>query len=617
MARNAAPSRPQQPFIQPHIGIGPRGGPGAGLHLQARPVDARATLRRLWTYLWRQSLGLAAVAGMVLLATVLGLLGPYLTGLAIDRFIMEHDLPGLARIVVIMLASYGALSAASWLQQIWMIVVAQRTVRDLRRDLFAKLQTLPLRFFDERTHGDLMSRVTNDVEQVNTVLTSSVTSFLAAVFTLVGVVPVMLAINSALAIVAMAVVPAMVYMTRAIAMRSRQGFRDQQAALGVLNGIIEETITGARVIHAYGREGSVIAAFDEANGRLREAAVRAQTYSGFMGPGGNFINNVGFAVVAAAGAWMAIEGMATVGTIAAFISYAQQLRRPINEASSLFNTIQAALAGAERVFAVFDEAPEDAAPGDALPTIAGKVEFSNVTFGYQPGRPVLRNVSLTAEPGQTIALVGPTGAGKTTIINLLARFYDVDAGSIKIDGVDIRSVSRDDLRRQLGIVLQDTYLFSESVLDNIRYGRLDAADEEVIAAARLANADHFIRRLPQGYATALSERAGNLSQGQRQLLAIARAVLADPRVLVLDEATSSVDTRTELQIQEALLRLMAGRTSFVIAHRLSTVREADRILVIRGGEIVEQGTHDSLLAQAGFYRRLYMSQFRGIAHPPR
>jgi ATP-binding cassette subfamily B protein len=305
--------------------------------------------------------------------------------------------------------------------------------------------------------------------------------------------------------------------------------------------------------------------------------------------------------------------MTTVGTVAAFLNYAQQVRRPINEISSLFNTIQAALAGAERVFAIMDEEPEAGDAGRELARIAGKVVFDNVTFGYKPQIPVLKKVSLTAEPGQTIALVGPTGAGKTTIINLLSRFYDVNDGSICIDDTDIRAVRKADLRRQLGIVLQDTYLFAESVMENIRYGRLDASDDEVIAAARLANADHFIRRLPHGYATVLSERAGNLSQGQRQLLAIARAVLADPRILVLDEATSSVDTRTESQIQEALLRLMEGRTSFVIAHRLSTIREADKILVIRDGEIVEQGAHAGLLAQGGFYYNLYMSQFKGIS----
>ena len=616
MARNVSPSSQSQPPIQPPFGLGARGGPGAGLHLHARAGDVQGTMRRLWGYLQRQRWWLAAVVFMVLITTALSLLGPYLMGLAIDRYILARDLPGLAVIIMWMLASYAALSLASWLQQILMIRVAQRTVRDLRRDLFARLQTLPLRFFDERTHGELMSRLTNDVEQVNTVLTNSVTSFLSAVFTLIGVVVVMLSINVVLALISMAVVPLMALLTRFVARNSRQGFRDQQIAMGALNGMIEETITGATVIHAYGREEAVIADFEHANDKLRAAAIRAQTFSGLMGPGGNFINNIGFAMVAAAGAWLVIRSMVSVGTVAAFLNYAQQLRRPINDVTSLFNTIQAALAGAERVFAIIDEAPEPGdASGMALAAIRGKVAFDDVTFSYKPGIPVLKHVSLTAEPGQTVALVGPTGAGKTTIINLLSRFYDVDSGSIRIDDIDIRDVRKPDLRRQLGVVLQDTYLFAATVMENIRYGRLTASDDEVVAAARLANADHFIRRLPHGYATVLSERAGNLSQGQRQLLAIARAILADPRVLVLDEATSSVDTRTETQIQEALLRLMEGRTSFVIAHRLSTIREAGKILVIRDGEIVEQGTHAELLARAGFYYNLYMSQFKGMAEP--
>jgi ATP-binding cassette subfamily B protein len=444
-----------------------------------------------------------------------------------------------------------------------------------------------------------------------------VTSFLSSILSLVGVVTVMLAVNVPLALVSFIVVPLTALMTRYIAGHTRQGFRDQQEAIGSLNGLIEETITGGKVIRAYGREPAVIEEFDRANVALRKAAIRAQTYSGFMGPVGNMISNIGFAVLAAAGAWMAVKGMATVGTIASFLTYAQQLGRPINEIANLFNTIQAALAGAERVFAILDEAPEmeDAADAVALADSAGKVEFDDVTFGYKPGLPVLKCVCLTAQPGQTVALVGPTGAGKTTVINLLSRFYDVDAGSICIDDHDIRTVCKADLRRQLGIVLQDTYLFSDTVMANIRYGRLDATDEEVFAAACTANADHFIRSLPHGYDTVLSERGGNLSQGQRQLLAIARAILADPRILVLDEATSSVDTRTEVHIQEALLRLMAGRTSFIIAHRLSTIRDADKILVIRDGEIVEQGTHGGLLAQRGFYYHLYMSQFRGAAMP--
>jgi ATP-binding cassette subfamily B protein len=361
------------------------------------------------------------------------------------------------------------------------------------------------------------------------------------------------------------------------------------------------------------REQTVIQAFDETNLALLTASTRAQIFAGTLGPISNFVNNVGFAVIAGAGGWMAVEGTATVGAIISFVNYARRFTWPLNQIASLYNQIQSAIAGAERVFEVLDEVPEleDGPEALALDEIEGEVIFDEVCFGYEEDVAVLKHVSLHADPGQTIALVGPTGAGKTTIVNLLTRFYDIDSGVIRIDGIDIRRVKKDDLRRKLGIVLQDTYLFAAPVMENIRYGRLAATDEEVIAAAKLANADQFIHRLPQGYQTELSERGSNLSQGQRQLLAIARAILADPSILVLDEATSSVDTRTEKNIQEAMLRLMEGRTSFVIAHRLSTIRDADKILVVNGGEIIERGTHEELLAAGGFYHNLYLSQFKG------
>lgn len=601
----------------PEIRIGPgrppgipgTGGPGAH--------DAQATLLRLWRYLRRQRWALVAVVVMVVGSTLLNLVGPYLMGVAIDDYILVGDLDGLAGIAALMIASFVGLSILTWGQSILMVRVAQHTARELRQDVFAKLQTLPLRFFDQRASGDLMSRLTNDVENVNTVLSESATSFLSSLLTLIGVVAMMLALNLPLALLSLIVVPAMTFFTRFVARHSREGFREQQSALGELDGLVEESISGGKVVRAYGREQQVIEEFEQANRRLRAASIHAQTYGGLLGPGGNLINNLGFVILAAVGSWMAIGGMATVGLIATFLNYAQQLRRPINEVSNLFSTIQSALAGAERVFELLDEAPEleDAPDARPLEQVDGRVIFEDVTFGYTPDVPVLKHVSLEARPGQTIALVGPTGAGKTTLINVLSRFYDVDAGRITIDGVDIRNLKRDDLRLQLGIVLQDTFLFSETVMENIRYGRLDATDEEVIAAAKMANADHFIRHLPHGYQTVLSERAGNLSQGQRQLLAIARAILSNPGILILDEATSSIDTRTEAQIQDAMLRLMSGRTSFVIAHRLSTIRDADLILVIRDGEIIERGSHRELLAQEGFYHHLYMSQFKGLGTP--
>jgi ATP-binding cassette subfamily B protein len=578
---------------------------------QAR--DVRNTLGRIWRYLSHHSWALALAALLVFIGSGLELLGPYLMGRAIDEYIMSSgNLPGLAWMALLMLVVYLSVSMATWLQACIMVRVSQRAVREIRDDLFTSLQTLSLRFFDRRPHGELMSRLTNDVENISNVLAESVTQLFSSLLGIGGVATVMLLLNLRLALVSLITIPLMLMLSEWIARHTRRGFREQQQVLGELNGLIEETITGERVVKAYVREQAVIEQFDVVNARLRRSSTYAQSFAGVIGPLTNLVNNVGFAVVAGAGGWMAVKGLATVGTIAAFINYARQFARPLNQIANLYNSIQSAIAGAERVFEIIDEVPElrDAPDAQPLTQIQGDVVFEDVCFSYEEGVPVLKHINLHARPGQTIALVGPTGAGKTTIVNLLTRFYDIDGGSIRIDGVDIRKVRIGDLRRQLGIVLQDTFLFSDTVMENIRYGRLDATDEEVIAAARLANADQFIQRLPEGYHTQLSERASNISQGQRQLLAIARAILASPSILILDEATSSVDTRTEKYIQEAMLRLMKGRTSFVIAHRLSTIRQADEILVINDGEIIERGTHQELLAQKGFYYRMYMSQFR-------
>ncbi len=578
-----------------------------------RAKDIRGTVRRIWDYLKKQGWGLGIIVILVIISSGLGLVGPYLMGKAIDDYILTKDIPGLGRLLLLMLGVYVVGACINWVEAYLMSAVAQKTVRDLRNDLFAKLQTLSLRFFDQRTHGELMSRLANDVENVSNVLNGSITQLISSVLSLVGVAVMMFVINTRLALVSIITLPLMMFLSNTIAKYTRQGFREQQQYLGDLNGIIEETVTGQHVVKAYVREESVIAEFGAVNAKLRKAASRAQIFAGTLGPISNFVNNTGFAIVAGAGGWMAVQGTATVGTIAAFINYARQFSMPLNQIANLYNTIQSAIAGAERVFAILDETPELIDAPDAIPltNIRGDVVFTDVCFGYNPETPVLKRVSLHARRGQTIALVGPTGAGKTTIVNLLTRFYDIDSGSITVDGIDIRQLKMADLRRELGIVLQDTYLFADTVMENIRYGRLDATDDEVIAAAKLANADQFIHRLPEGYQTELSERAGNISQGQRQLLAIARAILADPSILILDEATSSVDTRTEKNIQEAMLRLMEGRTSFVIAHRLSTIRDADAILVINDGEIIERGTHDALLAQRGFYQHMYMSQFKG------
>jgi len=574
--------------------------------------DTRNTTRRLGGYLKNQWKGLLIVILLVVITTGCGLIGPYLMGKAIDNYIMPKNLSGLIWIVLMMTATYIISSSAIWLLSYIMASVSQRIVRDMRNELFEKLQSLSLRFFDQRNHGELMSRLTNDEENISRIIGESVAQFIASIITLIGVGVMMILLNIRLAIVSLVTIPLMVFLTKWISKHTRVGFRDQQRDLGILNGFIEETITGQRVVKAYGRENNAIDRFEEINNNFRKAATRAQTFALVLAPLTNFVNNVGFAIVAASGGWMVVKNLATVGTVAAFLNYAQQFGRPLNQIANLYNSIQSALAGAERVFEILDEKPEMEDKPDAhfLEPINGEVMFQNVCFGYDKDIPVLKNVDFLAKPGKTIALVGPTGAGKTTIVNLLTRFYDIDSGSINIDGYDICDIQKACLRRQLGIVLQDTFLFSDSVMGNIRYGRLNATDEEVIAAAKLANADTFIRHLPQGYETLLSERGNNLSQGQRQLLAIARAALANPRILILDEATSSVDTRTEVHIQEALLRLMKGRTAFVIAHRLSTIRNADLVLVINNGEILERGNHSELLAKKGFYYNLYTSQFR-------
>jgi len=592
-------------------------GPG-GRHRGARiekARDTRGTLRRLLATLRPYKWALAIVFVLVVVSTVLDLMGPFLMGVAIDEFITADDLAGLPRIVLLMLGAY----AGGWLanvgQSVIMARVSQQTMRGLRRDLFAHLQTLSLRFFDRHPHGELMSRLTNDLDAISRVLAQNVTELFTGFLTLAGILVMMFAINFWLALGSMIVFPFMMWLVGFVGKRTRKHFREYQMRIGQLNGQLEEMFSGQRVIIAFGREATALADFDAANEHVRRVGVRAQAYAMLVPPLMGILSNANIAILAGLGGWMVLQGWATVGVIATFYNYSRKFAAPLRHLGNLYNQIQTAIAGAERVFEILDTAPELTDAPDAIPLadVAGEVVFDHVDFSYVPEVPVIKDMSLTAQSGQTIALVGPTGAGKTTIINLLTRFYDIDGGAICIDGHDVREVQKANLRRKLGIVLQDTFLFSGSVMENIRYGRLDATEEECIAAAKLANADQFIRRLPQGYDTELSERGSNLSQGQRQLLAIARAILADPAILILDEATSSVDSRTEKTIQEALLRLMEGRTSFVIAHRLSTVREADDILVINDGEIIERGSHDELLAQRGFYHNLYMSQFKGNA----
>ena len=578
-----------------------------------RAENVPAVLRRIAGYLGGYRAGLIGAIALVIVTSGLSLLTPYLTGLAVDKGIIAGDINRLLRIIAVMAAAFIVRVVGTWLQNVVMIRVAQGSLRDLRADLFGRLQSLSLRFFDRHPHGELMSRLTNDTETISTTLADTVTRLVGSALMVTGSLVAMFLLSWHLAIVVVLTVPLSILIMRFIASRARRHYRDRQRDLGRLNGLIEETVSGQQVVKIARREPTAIAEFDEANAALLASGTSADIFGGLMGPSMGLVRNSTFALIAGVGGWMVLRDWTTIGVVAAFINYARNFSRPIVEIASLYATIQSAIAGAERVFQVMDEVPEivDAPDAMSLTEVVGEVIFDDVTFGYDPEEPVLRDVSFEAKPGQTVALVGPTGAGKTTIINLLTRFYDIDSGQITVDGNDIRHVKTDDLRQALGIVLQDTYLFADSVRENIRYGRLDATDEEIEEAARLANAHSFITHLPEGYDTQLSEAGGTLSEGQRQLIAIARAILADPAILILDEATSSVDSRTEAHIQEAMERVMEGRTNFVIAHRLSTIRRADCILVIEDGRIVERGTHEELLEARGAYYALYTSQSGG------
>ncbi|OAK75589.1 multidrug ABC transporter ATP-binding protein [Lederbergia galactosidilytica] len=591
---------------------GPRGFSGPVV----KAKDPIGAIKRIWRYMERQKVALIASIIFVIITTLLGLLAPYLIGVIVDDYIIPKDISGTLRFASILAIIYLATTVFTWLQNFMMVRVSLETIRKMRQDLFDKFQTLSLSFFDKRQHGDLMSRVTNDIDQLNNALSQSVIQIFSSVLMVTGVGIAMFSMNWVLAIVTLLVIPLMIFTTKKLVSYSSSYFIKRQTDLGELNGFIEESISGNEVITLFGKEEKIDRQFSEVNERLRHSAMAADTVSGFLGPVNNFINNLGLGFVIAIGAVMTVNELATVGIIAAFVTYSRQFFRPINQLSNLLNTFQSAIAGAERVFEVMDETPDlvDREEAVNVDRFVGNVEFSHVHFYYDAGKPILKDIDFQVQAGEKIALVGPTGSGKTTIINLLMRFYDVTEGQLKVDGKDIRDYSLSALRKRVGVVLQDTFLFSGSIMENIRYGRLEATDEDVFAAAKMASAHHFIKHLPNGYHTKITSGGSNLSQGQRQLLAIARAILADSDILILDEATSSIDTNTEIEIQKGINRLTEGRTSFVIAHRLKTIENADRILVIHQGKIIESGTHQELLHNKGFYYDMYESQFnRGLS----
>ncbi len=586
---------------QMNFGRGPRiGGPSE------KAKNQRATLFRIWHYVKQQKIGMFLAIFFVVASTFLSLAGPYLIGHIIDDYIMKKDIDGTIRLGIVLAVIFTVASILTWLQTYVMIHVAMKTIRTLRLELFHKLQTLTLRFFDQRALGDLMSRVTNDIDNLNTALAQSVTQIVSSILTVIGVSIAMFTLSWQLAIVTLIIIPLIVFTTKQIIKRSSKNYAARQRDLGRLNGYIEEMITGAEVLTLFGKEQQTIDTFHQQNENLRNSAQRAEITSGLLGPINNFMNNLGLAVVIGTGAFLAVKSIITVGIIAAFVTYTRQFFRPLNQLSNLLNTFQSAIAGAERVFEILDEPSEVADQPHAIEaaSLKGDVIFQQVSFSYEPNKPVLKNIHFHAKAGETIALVGPTGSGKTTIINLLTRFYDVDQGEILIDGHNIEHYQMATIRQRVGVVLQDTYLFSGTIRENIRFGKLDATDEEVVEAAKIANAHHFIKYLPAQYDTPVQAGGANLSQGQRQLIAIARAILENADILILDEATSSVDTQTEVDIQKGLQHLMQGRTSFVIAHRLKTIENADQILVIQQGEIVEQGNHQTLMQQQGIYRHL-------------
>ncbi|MDT8860898.1 ABC transporter ATP-binding protein/permease [Alkalihalobacillus sp. MEB130] len=570
--------------------------------VKSKPKDWKSTIKRIWSYLSVHKIYFFLVVLMIVLSSMLSLLGPFLVGMAIDEFIVHHNVSGLLQLLIFLLFIYIFYSLSIWLQNFWMVGIAQKTVYAIRMQLFKQLQKLPISYLDKRQHGELMSRLTNDMENVSTTLNSSVIQIFSSILMFIGIIAVMIYLSPLLTLITVAVVPLMVIGMKWITRRTSLFFKEQQKHLGEVNGYIEETIAGQKIIKAFSKEEHVVSTFMGKSESLKGAGFWAQTYSGFIPKLMNVLNNLSFALIAGIGAILAFNNMITIGVIVIFAEYSRQFTRPLNDLANQFNTLLSAVAGAERVFEVMDEEEErDAHDAHDLPEVRGDVTFEDVSFSYEKNQTTISNVSFTITEGETVALIGPTGAGKTTIINLLTKFYEPVSGVISIDGQNIKNIKNESLRRHLGFVLQDTHLFQGTIRENIRYGRLEASDDEVEEAAKQANAHTFISSLPNGYDTVLDQDGSGISQGQKQLLSISRVMLANPSLLILDEATSSIDTITEIKIQEALQRLMKGRTSFVIAHRLNTVKQADQILVLKNGQLFEKGNHEALIKKKGYY----------------
>ncbi|WP_026829411.1 ABC transporter ATP-binding protein [Exiguobacterium artemiae] len=602
---------------------GPGGGPGGGnmMMMGEKPKNFKATFRRLLGYLKPRRNALIAVFVAAILSTIFMIAGPKIMGTAITELFegayakfqgvpgAEIDFTKIGQILLLLAGLYVISSLFSYLQQYLMSGIAQKTVYDLREDVNQKLERLPLKYYDGRPNGETLSRVTNDIDTIGSTLQQSVTSFITSIVTIVGILIMMLTISPLLTLISLVSLPISIFAIRPILKRSQKYFADQQRTLGQLNGHVEEMYTGHPVVKAFGHERRAVEQFDAVNEELYEAGRKAQFISGIIMPMMMFIGNISYVLISVVGGILVTQRSISIGDIQAFITYTRQFTQPITQTANIANIVQSTVAAAERVFELLDEEEEvKEVTTHQLTKADGAVAFEHVDFGYDE-QLLIEDMNIDVKPGQTVAIVGPTGAGKTTLINLLMRFYELNRGVIRIDGIDTRKMSREDLRTTFGMVLQDTWLFNGTIRDNLAYGKTGATEEEIVEAAKTAHADHFIRTLPDGYDTVLNEEASNISQGQKQLLTIARAVLADPPIMILDEATSSVDTRTEIFIQQAMKRLMEGRTSFVIAHRLSTIKDADLILVMDQGQVIEQGTHETLLEANGFYADLYNSQF--------